>query len=149
MVPTHGSVGGPIFTQIPKRTLVLGYRQDWSPQLFLFSLALFVLPPLSVICPFLTPGSSPLIPLWAALQGRGPVFNRSLPSILVAVPQPAPLPIAKPPDDAPHRKRCLWRKADFTGSAQFPASTEFATRAAITAAVVRWRWRWWRRSCWW
>ena len=39
----------------------------------------------------------------------------------------------------PHRKRCLRGKADFAGSAEFPANTAFAARAAIAVAVVRWR----------
>ena len=70
---------------------------------------------------------------------RGPTVNRSPPSIAVAVPQPGPLPAAKPPDDALHRKRCLRGKADFVGSTQFPANTAFAARAAIPVAAVRWR----------
>ena len=44
-----------------------------------------------------------------------------------------------------HRNRCPHVKAAFAGSVKFPASTAFAGRAAIPAAVVWlwWEWRWW------
>ena len=64
----------------------------------------------------------------AGLRHRVQVFNRSL---------PGPLPTAKPPDDAPHRERCLRGKADFAGNTQFPANTAFTATAAIAVAAVR------------
>ena len=47
-----------------------------------------------------------------------------------------------PPQSLPtttHRKRCLRGKADVAGSAEFPANTAFAARAAIAVGAVRWR----------
>ena len=69
-----------------------------------------------------------------------PAINHSPPSIVVAVPMQGPVPTAKSPDASPHRKRCIRGKADVAGSAEFPANTAFATRAAIAVAAVRW-WR--------
>ena len=49
-----------------------------------------------------------------------------------------PPPHHKAPGNEPHRKRCLSRKADFAGSAQFLANTGSTTKAAIAVAVEAW-----------
>ena len=77
----------------------------------------------------------------AGLRHRVPATHHLLLSIAAAVPQPAPLPTPKPPDDKPYRGRCLCVKADFAGSAQSPANTAFAARAAIAVTAARWRQR--------
>ena len=49
-----------------------------------------------------------------------------------------PPPHRKAPDNEPYRKRCLSRKADFAGSAQFLPSTESTRKAAIAVAAAAW-----------
>ena len=43
---------------------------------------------------------------------------------------------AKPPNEQPHRKRCLRVKAVFAGGARSPVNTAFAAKAAIAVAAL-------------
>ena len=76
----------------------------------------------------MTPGDSPFaVPHTPLLT----LANRSQDS-----PPPPPYPPRSPPTKSPAAS------AAFAGSAQSPANTAFAARAAITVAAV-----WWRRRC--
>ena len=62
-------------------------------------------------------------------------------SVRASRPQWGPLPTPLPLPHRRHRKHWLGGNADLAGSAEFPANTAFAARAAIAVAAVRYRQR--------